>query len=87
MLLTSKLAEEIPKIEGLSIVMEPVMNIVGINSDVFHIGGISEELRIKKWAISLFPRHLRIVIMPHVQEEHVEGLLQGLRKIVNTLKG
>jgi len=87
MRLTSKLAEEIPKIEGLSIVMEPVMNIVGINSDVFHIGRIAEELRLKKWAISLFPRHLRIVIMPHVQEEHVEGLLQGLRKIVNTLKG
>jgi tyrosine decarboxylase/aspartate 1-decarboxylase len=87
MRLTSKLVEEIAKIEGLSTVMEPVMNIVGLKSDGLDIRRIAEELRLKEWAISLFPRHLRVVIMPHVREEHLNGLLQDLKSIVNELGG
>lgn len=87
MRLTLKLAEEIPKINGLSTATEPTMNIVGLESDVFDIRRIAEELRLRKWAVSLFPRHIRIVIMPHVQEQHVEQLLQDLSKIVNELRG
>ena len=87
MRLTLRLAKDIPKIEGLSVAMEPTMNIVGLTSDVFDIRSIAEELRLRKWAISLFPRHIRIVIMPHVQERHVEDLLQDLNKIVKQLKG
>jgi tyrosine decarboxylase/aspartate 1-decarboxylase len=87
MRLTLKLAKEIPKIEGLSVATEPTMNIVGLTSDVFDIRRIAEELRLRKWAISLFPRHIRIVIMPHVQERHVERLLQDLNEIVRELRG
>jgi len=87
MRLTLKLAKDIPKIEGLSVAMEPTMNVVGLMSDTFYIRRIAEELRLRKWAISLFPRHIRIVIMPHVQERHVEGLLQDLNKIVKELRG
>jgi tyrosine decarboxylase/aspartate 1-decarboxylase len=67
--------------------MEPVMNVVGIKSDVLDTRRIAEELRLKEWAISLFPRHLRVVIMPHVREEHLNGLLQDLKSIVNELGG
>jgi tyrosine decarboxylase/aspartate 1-decarboxylase len=63
------------------------MNIVGLESDVFDIRQIAEELRLRKWAVSLFPRHIRIVIMPHVREQHVEQLLQDLSKIVDELRG
>lgn len=87
MRLTLRLAEEIPKIKGLGIATEPTMNIVGLQSNVFDIRRIAEELRLRKWAISLFPRHIRIVIMPHVQEKHVERLLQDLNKIANELRG
>jgi tyrosine decarboxylase/aspartate 1-decarboxylase len=87
MRLTLRLAEEIPKIEGLGVAMEPTMNIVGLTSDAFDVRRIAEELRLREWAISLFPRHIRIVIMPHVQERHVEDLLQDLRKIVKQLRG
>jgi tyrosine decarboxylase/aspartate 1-decarboxylase len=85
MRLTLRLAQEIPKIKGLGITTEPTMNIVGLQSNVFDIRRIAEELRLRKWAISLFPRHIRIVIMPHVQEKHVERLLQDLNKIANEL--
>jgi len=85
--LTAKLTEEIPKIRGLSVVTEPTMNVVGLKSDAFDIRRIAEELRLRKWAISLFPHHIRIVLMPHIQEKHVDEFLQDLNKITNKLIG
>jgi tyrosine decarboxylase/aspartate 1-decarboxylase len=87
MRLTLKLAEDIPKIEGLDMVAEPTMNVVGLKSDVFDIRRIAGELRAKKWAVSLFPRHIRIVIGPHVKERHVERFLQDLKKVADELRG
>ena len=87
MRLTLKLAEDIPKIEGLDRVAEPTMNVVGLKSDVFDIRRIAGELRAKKWAVSLFPRHIRIVIGPHVKERHVERFLQDLKKVADELRG
>jgi len=87
MRLTYKLTEEIPKIKGLRVATKPMMNVVGIESDTFDIRRLAEELRRRKWAISLFPRHIRIVIMPHVQEKHVDEFLQDLSKIVKGLRG
>lgn len=87
MRLTLKLAREIPKIAGLRTATEPTMNIVGLKSEEFDIRRIAEELRLRKWAIALFPHHIRIVIMPHVQEPHIEELLQDLNEIVNELRG
>jgi len=82
-----KLAEEIQKINGLDIMNEPTMNIVGIKSEVFDIHRIAKELRLRKWAVSLFPNHIRIVVMPHVQKQHIEEFLEDLKDIVNKLGG
>jgi tyrosine decarboxylase/aspartate 1-decarboxylase len=84
--LTLKLAEEIPKIRGLDKVTEPIMNIIGIKSEGPIIRRLAQELRIRKWAISLFPNHIRIVIMPHVQEQHIIQFLQDLNTIVDKLR-
>jgi len=87
MRLTWKLARGIQKINGLDIMAEPVVNIVGIKSEVFDICRIAKELRLGKWAVSLFPNHIRIVVMPHVQKQHIEEFLEGLKDIVNELGG
>ncbi len=87
MRLTCKLAEEIPKIRGLDIVTKPVMNIIGVKSEALDIRQIAQQLRLRKWAVSLFPRHIRIVLMPHVQEHHVDMFLEDLEKVVEKLKG
>jgi tyrosine decarboxylase/aspartate 1-decarboxylase len=87
MRLTWKLSGEIQKINGLDIMTEPVMNIVGIKSEVFDIRRIAKELRLRKWAVSLFPNHIRIVVMPHVQKQQIEELLEDLKDIVNELGG
>ncbi len=83
--LTRKIAEEIPKIKGLDIMIEPVINVVGLKSDRFDIRQIVRELRLKGWAVSLFPNHIRIVVMPHVQKQQIEEFLEDLRSIVSTL--
>lgn len=87
MRLTWKLSGGIQKINGLDIMTEPSMNIVGIKSEVFDIRRIAKELRLRKWAVSLFPNHIRIVVMPHVQKQHIEGFLEDLKDVVNKLGG
>ena len=85
MRLTWKLADEIPKIKGLDIMTKPTMNVVGLTSRTLDVKQIAQELRLKGWAVALFPRHIRIVIMPHVQEAHIDELLEDLKSIANKL--
>jgi len=84
--LTFKLAEEIPKIHGLEIVTKPTMNIIGVRTTDFDIKEVAEKLRLRKWAVALFPKHIRIVVMPHVKKQHIDELLQDLNAIVNELR-
>jgi tyrosine decarboxylase/aspartate 1-decarboxylase len=85
--LTWKLAGGISKINGLDIMTEPSTNIVGIKSEVLDIRRIAKELRLRKWAVSLFANHIRIVVMPHVHKQHIEEFLEDLKDIVNKLAG
>ena len=84
--LTSRLARNIKRINGLETVKEPTMNIVGIKSETLNIGQIARELRLRRWAVALFPSHIRIVVMPHVQEKHIDRFLDDLRDIVIKLE-
>ena len=83
MRLTWKLADEIQNIEGLEIMAKPTMNVVGLTSHTLDIKQVAEELRRKGWAVALFPRHIRIVIMPYVQEQHVNKFLEDLKSIAH----
>ncbi len=87
MRLTWKLAEEIPRIKGLDTMMSPTMNVVGLTSKVLDIAQIARELRIRGWAVSLFPKHIRIVVMPHVREAHVDSFLEDLKGVTHRLTG
>jgi tyrosine decarboxylase/aspartate 1-decarboxylase len=81
--LTLKLAEGIEKMDKVSLVTKPVMNIVGIKSNVIDIRLAAQELREKGWAVSVFPNHIRIAVMPHIKLAHVQSFLKDLKKIVN----
>jgi tyrosine decarboxylase/aspartate 1-decarboxylase len=86
MRLTWKLADEIEDIEGLEIMAKPTMNIVGLTSNTLDVKRVAEELRRKGWAIALFPKHIRIVIMPYVLEKHVNKFLADLKNIAHELR-
>ena len=83
--LTWKLVEGIQRIDGVDLVTEPTMNVVGIKSDRIDVRLIFQELRKRGWAVSLFPDYLRIVIMPHTKLSHIKRLLEDLQRILENL--
>lgn len=87
MRLTQKLASEIPRIRGLEIMTKPTMNIVGLTSSKLDVKLIAQELRLKGWAVAVFPKHIRIVVMPHVQKTHIDEFLEDLKDVARKLGG
>lgn len=85
MRLTWRLAEGVKEINGVSLVVHPTLNIVGIKSDIIDVRLITRELRRKGWAISLFPGYIQVIVMPHIKLSHIEGFLKDFRTIVKEL--
>jgi len=84
--LTWKLVEGIQQIDGLDIVTEPTLNIVGVKSDTVDVSLIFQELRKRGWAVSHFPDYIRIVIMSHTKPSHIKRFLEDLQKILEKLR-
>jgi len=84
--LTWKLVEGIQRIDGLDIVTEPTMNVVGVKSDTVDVSLVLQELRKRGWAVSLFHDYLRIIIMPHTKPSHIKRLLEDLQRILENLR-
>jgi tyrosine decarboxylase/aspartate 1-decarboxylase len=82
MRLTWELVKEISKISGLKLVIKPVINIVGIRSDIADIRFIAQKLREKGWAVSLFDEWIRVIIMPHVKAFHIKSFLKDLTEVM-----
>ncbi len=79
--LTGYLASEVRKIPGLTLAAEPVTNVVGIGATAMSCEKLASLLRDKGWAVSLFPNHLRVVLMPHLRLRHVKRLVADLRAV------
>ena len=84
--LTWKLAKGIQLIDGLDLVTEPTLNVVGIKSDTNDGRLIFQELRKRGWAVSLFPGFIRIVIMPHTKPSHIRNLLEDLKNSIGIIR-
>ena len=82
---TKFLVDLISDIDGVTLATEPVMNIVGIKpTNGMDLSDLDKELRRKKWMIATHPEFnlIRIVVMPHVHEQHLLKFTDDLRKIV-----
>lgn len=68
---------------GYNVVTEPELNIVAFKSDEMTVDEISQRLEKLGWAVSIssYPRAIRIIVMPHVKEEHVKIFLEDLKSI------
>ncbi|KPV63979.1 MAG: L-tyrosine decarboxylase [Candidatus Bathyarchaeota archaeon BA2] len=85
--LTGKLVEGIQQIDGIDIVTQPTINVVGIKSNIVDARLVAKELRKRGWAVALFPGYIRIVVMPHVKLSHIESFLEDLGKVMKKLDG
>jgi tyrosine decarboxylase / aspartate 1-decarboxylase len=82
MRLTNRLVDEIQTVPGLSLVIKPTINVIGIKSDRIDIIDLASALRQKGWAVALFPKHIRIVIMPHIKLAHISLFIRDLKNIM-----
>jgi tyrosine decarboxylase/aspartate 1-decarboxylase len=85
---TKYLSRRIEEIEGLKIAATPIMNVVGITTESGQsICQIDEELRKRNWMVGKFEQFnlIRVVVMPHIQKEHLENFTEDLRKIIKNL--
>jgi len=80
--LTWKLVEGLQHINGVDIVTQPTLNVVGIKSDTVDVYLVFQELKKRGWAVSLFSNYIRIVIMPHTKDRHIKRFLEDLKKIL-----
>lgn len=80
--ITYKLAEGV-KNAGFDLVTEPELNIVPFTSSEIPVDEIARRLEHRGWAVSLasYPRAIRIIVMPHLKEEHINAFLDDLRAI------
>jgi len=84
--LTDYLAQTVKEIDELSLLTEPVLNIIGISSRTISIQELAQRLRKKGWALSLFKEHMRIVLMPHLKREHIEKFVIHLKETVRDFR-
>ena len=83
MQLTEFLIDSIEKQPGFSLLIRPVMNIVGLRSETLSPIELATHLRKAGWAVALFPEHVRIVVMPHVSRKAIEGFVETLERIAS----
>ena len=85
MINTKFLVDLVSEIDGVTLATDPEMNIVGIKPiNGIKLSELDKKLREKKWMIATHPEFnlIRIVVMPHVQEQHLLKFTDDLRKIV-----
>jgi len=81
MSLTNLLYENALKMENIQPVQEPMLNILGLK--ILHESPqeVSDKLRERGWAVSTFPRHLRVCVMPHIRKRHILEFASELERL------
>jgi len=69
---------------GISPVIEPIMNVVTLSFPAAAVERVANALEGRGWRVSItrVPKALRLVIMPHVNEETVKMFLEDLAELV-----
>jgi tyrosine decarboxylase/aspartate 1-decarboxylase len=69
---------------GISPVIEPVMNVVTLSFPENEVDRVANALEERRWRVSTTrkPKSLRLVIMPHVDEEMIKLFLEDLEDVV-----
>ena len=60
---------------------KPIINIIGFKLNSGSQKTFVTKIRKQGWSISVFPTHIRIVLMPHIRRTHINAFLTDLKKI------
>jgi tyrosine decarboxylase/aspartate 1-decarboxylase len=69
---------------GIAPVIEPVMNVVALRVPENEVERVTGALVKRRWRVSVTmkPKSLRLIIMPHVDEETIHLFLEELEDVV-----
>ena len=62
------------------------MNIVGFTCPGLDNSIVVDALAKKGWALSLFPTHIRVVVMPHTEAKYLKAFSADLKTVLAQLK-
>lgn len=79
MAITYRLKERLAEIDGVEIVAEPQMNVLGLSMKGHSPRALADGLRVRGWAVAAFDRHIRLVVMPHVTGRQLLPFLEDLK--------
>jgi len=80
------LEKKIDAMTGIETVMPPVINVLGIRPIRDTPEKLSEALRARGFALSLFPGFLRVTLMPHLNQSHLENFLMVLEETLKEMQ-
>jgi tyrosine decarboxylase/aspartate 1-decarboxylase len=80
---TMLLYEGLKQIDGIKIMVKPTMNIVGFKCMNIENSKVMDNLMDRGWNLSLFPTHIRVVVMPHTTASHLKSFLSDLKEVLN----
>ncbi len=83
---TLSLYHELKKLEGVHLLVKPTINILGFDCSAGHNDKVVDKLFEKGWATSLFSTHIRLIVMPHTETEHLKEFLSDLEEVLESLK-
>jgi tyrosine decarboxylase/aspartate 1-decarboxylase len=91
--LTKLVAEEIQRINGLELLMDPIISIVTFKSDKYDLAKINEKMEKRGWVLGgvathfvTGTRYMRVFIHPLKQRSTIDEFLENLRAAVNETK-
>lgn len=85
---TLMLAEDLKSLDGVKMLIKPAMNIVGFTcSKVNSNQTVFKELSKRGWLLSLFPTHIRVVVMPHIDAPHLKVFVSDLKEVLTESGG
>ncbi|MCP8307660.1 MAG: tyrosine decarboxylase MfnA [archaeon] len=79
--LTNMIVRRVKKSKKVYLIINPIMNIVGLASHSLEPKQLADGLRRRGWAVSFTPTHIRLVIMPHIKKKHIIRFLSDLEEL------
>jgi tyrosine decarboxylase/aspartate 1-decarboxylase len=69
---------------GFDPITEPQLNIVAFRSKEISVDEIAERLENLGWAVSKssYPRAIRVIVMPHIKENHIKTFINDLKGLI-----
>ena len=90
--LTKLVADEISRIDGLRLLMDPTITIITFTSDRYDVSEVNEKMEKKGWVagvgthIVTKSKYMRIFVHPLKRRSIIEEFLEDLRAAVNAVK-